>query len=96
MNDDDRYARQCTLREVDRDALARIRSANVTLPAGPAATTAVAYLERAGVERVSVARGAPRRTFELAGHFEFAATRSVAEGAWLALAELRARVRGTP
>lgn len=68
---------------------ARIEALDVTTGVGAAALTELAYLERAGVQRVSLSRLAKAPIFPHANVFQSPVARELAAGAWRALEALR-------
>jgi hypothetical protein len=85
----DRFTRQRRLPEVGAAGQARIAAAEIELSSSDGAMEELAYLCRAGVERVSVSSNVEPRPFAHEGAFRFAESRAVAAGAWRALGELR-------
>lgn len=93
MQAPDRYTRQRRLAEVGDAGQARIGAATLELSSSDGAMEELAYLCRAGVERVSVSANLEPRPFAHERVFRFAEPRRVAAGAWRTLTELR-RVLG--
>lgn len=85
----DRFTRQRRLPEVGDAGQARLAAADLELSSSDGAMEELAYLCRAGVERVSLNANLEPVPFAHQAAFRFAETRAVAAGAWRALAEIR-------
>ncbi len=85
----DQYSRQRRLPEVGVSGQARVEALDLTTGVGSAALTELTYLERAGVQRVSLSRLSEGAIFPHANAFHSPATRELAAGAWRALTALR-------
>lgn len=93
----DRYVRQRSLAQVGEQGQARIEAASYALPAQASASLGVAraYLERAGARHfTATSRAAPPCPH--AAELRHPAARELAEGAWLALGELRRALELSP
>ena len=88
---DGRFSRQLRLAEVGEPGQARLCAAEPVVGTSNAAAIERSYLLRAGVRRVSDTR-TPAATppFMHGEHFRHETCRDVAEGAWLALGQIRA------
>lgn len=84
----DRYMRQRRLADVGDLGQARISAAEFEVQGSDGAMEEVAYLCRAGAERVGVRPAAEPRPFAHEQAFRFAEPRRVAAGAWRALGQL--------
>lgn len=87
---DDRHSRQRRLPEVGERGQARVAAVQATVAANaPGALVELAYLERAGVERLTLARDVSTLPFRHADWFQHRGPAMVAAGAWRALDQLR-------
>lgn len=93
--DDERYARQSCLPEVGAHGQTRLGAARLGAPVTDGSAFETLYLERAGVGHVETKNGLTAPVFAHAPEFHFKATRSMASGAFRALAQLR-QVLGVP
>ncbi|HYO98341.1 MAG TPA: hypothetical protein VER33_27740 [Polyangiaceae bacterium] len=84
----ERYERQQRLSEVGASGQHAIEHSAARISAGPHAGIALSYLVRAGVGRVSIARGLAQ-AFDHRSQFCFSGPLAVAEGAHAALVHLR-------
>ena len=88
---DERFSRQLRLAEVGEPGQARLCAAEPVVGTSNAAAIERSYLLRAGVRRVSESGAPPAALpFMHAAHFRHETCRDVAEGAWLALHQIRA------
>lgn len=90
---DELTSRQRRLTQVGDAGQRRIDASSAQVAAGPSAATEMAYLVRAGVEKLRVDR-APDATFSHATTFSFSGPLQVALGAHRALGHLRRILAG--
>lgn len=89
----ERYSRQMRLGEVGAEGQSALARARLRVAAGQVGLVEAMYLQRAGVNRLTITSLARRSPFPHADAFRFEASRSFAEGAWSALATIRNLIR---
>lgn len=86
---EDRYTRQRRLAEVGPEGQRRLEGAALILARHESVELEADYLQRAGVQQISVAPDAPTVEFPWTEQFQFAGPSSVARGAYAALVRIR-------
>jgi hypothetical protein len=91
---EDRFSRQRRLAEVGAEGQRQLSTTLVRLSSHEDVDVEWDYLARAGVTEVRLDSEAEVLTFPFASCFEFAGPRSLASGAWCALARIRRVLSG--
>ena len=87
---EDRYTRQRRLDEVGPQGQQRLEQAAMVLARHADADLELEYLQRAGVQQITIDSAASALEFPWAERFQFAGPLGVARGAWSALSRIRA------
>ncbi len=88
MNAEHPLTRQMRLSEVGAEGQARLCSAALEVHGADGALAELVYLQRAGVERLTVLPNLPASRFAHAALFRHESSRRLAAGAWRALSQI--------